>query len=415
MVRRLLLVVVAVACVAGCGSPGPGQPGVVSVPVARVRAVVAPPDSAALRAGNSLFAGRLLSLLASGQPTVALSPLSISDALAMTFAGARGETASQLATALDFILPSARLHDAFGGLNQALAADNGPGVTVSIANALFGQRGTQFGQAFLSVLARDYGAGIQTVDFQHAPAAARAEINAWVAQHTQGKITNLLSPADVDALTRLVLVNAVYLNAKWAMPFAKEATSPAPFHAPGATVMVPTMSQTATLGYRRGHGYQAVELPYRGGRLALDVLLPDRGRLPRLMRGLTTRGPLAALRGLKPTSLHVALPKLMLRTHFELAGALETLGMPLAFMSGGADLSGIAGAPGDLFIGGVVHEAYIRVDEAGTEAAAATAVTIEATSGLSSRINFDVNRPFVFVLRDTMTSAILFLGKVSRP
>ncbi len=418
MVRSALLALIVLLALAGCGSAHDvvlaGQAGEVRASAPRAPEVVAPVDATALRAGNSAFAGRLLGLLVRAQPSMALSPFSISDALAMTFPGARGETAAQIAAALDFRLPPARLRTAFNALDQSLQSVTGPGVSLSIANALYGQQGTQFRHAFMSLLARDYGTGMRIVDFEQHPEAARAAINTWVSQRTHGKIPALLDAGDIDTLTRLVLVNAVYLNAKWSSPFDKRDTSPAPFHAPGGTVQVPTMHQSGTFGYVRRAGYRALELPYRGGRLAFDVLLPDPDQMPSLLHRLASRGPLALLRGLRPSYVELSLPKLLLRTRFELADALRVLGMRLAFEPYRADLSGIAGPPGYLYIKRVVHEAYLRVDEAGTEAAAATAVVINAVSARLA-IAFDVDRPFVFILRDRKTGAILFLGTVERP
>jgi serpin B len=373
-------------------------------------------DAAALRNGNSLFAGRVLAEMARGQPNIALSPASISQTLSMAFAGARGATASQLAAALDFTLPAARLGAAFNAADRSLANVNGPETTLDVANALYGQTGQRFRQAFLDVLARDYGAGLRTADFAHATEAARAAINAWVAAQTRGKIPTLLGPGDLDPLTKLVLVNAVYLKAKWLEPFAHQDTFAAAFHAPGGTEKVPTMHQTGTFGYKQADGYQALELRYRGGRLAFDILLPGSGQLQPMLSSLASQGPLALLAGLGQTQVAVAMPKFRLRTHFELADPLRALGMRLAFEPGSADLSAIAGKPGDLYIKAVVHEAYLSVDEVGTEAAAATGVTVVGTAvPAPPPVDFVVDRPFAFVLRDIRTGAVLFTGVVSRP
>ncbi len=419
MVRSVLLAGIVLLALTSCGSGGPAvavaHPGEMRAPDPRSPPVVTPGDEAALSAGNSAFAGRLLGLLARAESGVALSPLSISDALAMTFPGAQGKTASQIATALDFRLTPPRLAAAFNALAQSLGTINRPGVSLSIANALYGQRGMLFRPAFLSLLARDYGAGMRIVDFANAADQARAAINAWVSQRTHEKIPSLLHPGDIDALTRLVLVNAVYLHAMWQSPFYKSMTSPAPFQAPGGTVQVPTMNQNGMFPYARRAGYQALELPYRGGRLAFDVLLPDPGRLPSLLDRISTRGPLDLLQGLRQSPIELSLPKLLLRTRFELPPTLEALGMRSAFDPARADLSGIAGRPGDLYIKTVVHEAYLHVDEAGTEAAAATAVVSEGVSAIGGTVVFDVDRPFVFVLRDRKTGAILFLGTVYHP
>jgi serpin B len=416
-IRALLPIVAAGALAAGCGAeaaPTPG--GVVGAPVGRVQSAVPAGDAAALRAGNAEFAGRLLALLARTHATVALSPASISEALAMTFAGARGATATQLAHALDFRLPPARLAAAYNALEVSLAKVNGPAVTLHVANALYGQAGESFRRAFLGLLAREYGAGLRTVDFAHQPDAALAAINAWVSAQTAGKIPQLLDAGDIQPLTKLVLVNAVYLDAKWLEPFEPQNTSLAPFHAPSGTVQVRTMHQSASFPYLAAAGYQAVELPYRGGRLACDILLPGPGQLRSLLARLAALGPLQLLHGLRATELGLALPKLQLTTRFELAGALGRLGMPLAFEPGGADLSGIAGEPGDLYISAVVHEAYLRVDEEGTQAAAATGVGVTGTAVMAPPpVQVVVNRPFVFVLRDVKTGAVLFTGVVSRP
>ncbi len=417
---RALVLIGLLVPLAGCGSSGDETrtvaPQTVRASVPRAEPTVSRADAAALREGNALFAGRILARLASARSNLALSPASISQALAMVFPGARGTTASQTARALDFRLPPARLGAAFNAADRSLANVNGPDVTLNVANALYGQTGQHFHQAFLRVLARDYGAGLRTADFEHDSAGARSDINAWVSDQTRGKIPELLGPGDVDALTRLVLVNAVYLKAKWLEPFTHEDTSSAAFHAPGGTVQVPTMHQTGMFGYLQGSDYQALELRYVGGRLAFDVLLPSPGHLGSLLSRLAGEGPLALLGGLRQTHVAVALPKFRLTTHVELAGPLQALGMRLAFESGRADLSGIADKPGYLYVNAVVHEAYLDVDEAGTEAAAATGVGISPTAiAAPPHVDFVVDRPFAFVLRDTKTDAVLFAGVVSRP
>jgi serpin B len=417
MARRASLLCLLSLAAAGCGTANQASVGSETRAAdPRAPATVSVGDAAALRADNSMFAGRLLGVVARGGGTVALSPFSISEALAMTLAGARGETAKQIEHALHFQLPSARLHGAFNALDQELATVNQPGAVLSIATALYGQKGLALRPAFLALLARDYGAGLRIVDFEHAAEQARSEINAWVSQRTRARIPQLLPPGVLDQLTRLVLVNAVYLDAKWKSPFLKSDTSPAPFHAPGGTIKVSTMHQDGTFGYIRGSGYQALELPYRGGRLAFDVILPDPGAFGSIGGRVASSGPLALLSGLERQRVAVGLPKLQLRTSLELGDALKALGMPLAFSPGQADFSGIAGRPGDLFLQAVVHQAYIKVDEEGTQAAAATAAVFSATSAqLPPPITFNVDRPFMFVIRDRQTGAILFLGAVSKP
>jgi serine protease inhibitor len=413
---RALLPIGMVLLATGCGSAGPVTSQLVRADVPRATASVSPADQAALQDGNALFAGRLLAVVARAQPNVALSPASISEALSMAFAGARGATASEMASALDFHLPPARLAAAFNGAGRSLEGVTGPDATLNVADALYGQAGQSFDQSFLETLARDYGAGLRTADFERATEAARAEINAWVSEQTAGKIAELLGPGEVDPSTRLMLVNAVYLKARWLQPFTKAATFPSVFHAPSGAVKVPTMHQTGSFGYRQGSGYQTLELPYRGGRLAFDILLPSPGGLQALLARLTGEGPLALVAGLQRQRVQLALPKVELDTRFQLADALKALGMRLAFEPGRADLSGIAGKPGDLNVNSVVHEAYLNVDEAGTEAAAATGVGIVASAmPAQPPVEFVVDRPFAFVLRDLWTGAVLFMGVVSRP
>ena len=406
VIRRACLLLVLPVILCGCGAVQTG--GVVRAAVTRSNPAVPGSDAAALRAGDSVFAGRLLNQVAHGN--VVVSPFSVTEALAMTLAGSRGVTARQLASALDFGLTGARLHAALDAVDRELSQIGG----LSVANALYGQQGYAFRTAFLDLLARYYGAGMHTVDYEHATERAREAINRWVSSQTHGKIPQLMPPGVLDAYTRLVLVDAVYLKAHWLLPFDRVNTRPAPFHAPSGAITTPTMHEIGTLPYLRATGYQAVELAYTGGRLAFDILLPDQGRLSWLEHRLATTGPLGLLAGLRPERLGLSLPTFTLRTQTHLKDALSRLGMPLAFYAGLADLSGIADGP--LYLKDVVHEAYIRVDERGTEAAAATGAVVEISSlPAPPQLMVKVDHPFVFVLRDTSTGAILFEGVVSDP
>lgn len=415
--------------VAGCGSSlggassGTGSsdggaavpvPGLARASVPRLAPSAPAADAAALADENDAFAGRMLGVLAQGTGNVAFSPFSISSALGMTVLGARGTTASQIDRALSFRLPDERLATAWNALDAAISGLAGPGLRLNVANALFGQRGTAFRPAFLDVLAREFGAGMRTVDFA-APEVARTSINTWVAGQTDEKIPALMPEGSVDPLTRLVLVNALYMKAKWQSQFVRASTSSEVFFAPGGPEPVPTMHQDGTFPYVAGAGYRALELPYVGDRLAFDIVLPSPGGLAALARRVAASGPLALLRGLAPTRVSLALPKLTLRSHSDLRTALTTLGMGVAFAPGQADLSGIAGRPGDLYIKSVQHEVYLHVDETGTEAAAATGVVAEASSAMLVQTRFVVDHPFLFLVRDRGSGAILFMGVVNRP
>jgi serpin B len=387
-----------------------------------------PPDSMAstdagrrhAAAADDSFGADLFRLLgAAGQSTV-FSPASVAAALQMALCGARGATAAQLAAALHLDGP-ARAADGLRLLSDLLssagAGGPGGGVTMRAPNTLWVQAGLPLSPGFTGQLVDIAGVTVRPADFQSAPAEARAQINDLIAEQTAGKITNLLGPDAVSAATRLVLANAVYLKAAWTFPFPARATADAPFYpgdAGGAPLSAATMRLTSDLAYLRADGYQAVLLPYKDSRLALAVVLPEAGPpaalAPRLARGLA---PL--LTGATRQSVALSLPKFRQRAGFGLIPVLQQLGVQDAFTSA-ADFSGITSAV-RLFIGAVVHQAYIDVDEQGTEAAAATAVAMRpmALRRGPEPVRMTVDRPFLFAITDTATGLPLFLGQVSRP
>ena len=390
-----------------------------------------PPDSmASTDAGrrhaaeaDDMFGADLFRLLgAAGQNTV-FSPASVAAALQMALCGARGATAAQLAVALHLDGP-ARAADGLRLLSDLLssAGAGGPGgpgggLTVRAPNTLWVQAGLPLSPGFTGQLADIAGVTVRPADFQSAPAEARAQINDLIAEQTADKITNLLGPDAVSAATRLVLANAVYLKAAWTFPFSARATADAPFYpgdVGGAPLTVPTMRLTSDLAYLRADGYQAVLLPYKESRLAMAVVLPEAGPsaalAPRLTRGLA---PLLA--GATRQSVALSLPKFRQRAGFGLIPVLQQLGVQDAFTSA-ADFSGITSAV-RLLIGAVVHQAYIDVDEQGTEAAAATAVAMRpmALRREPEPVRMIVDRPFLFAITDTATGLPLFLGQVTRP
>jgi serpin B len=369
-----------------------------------------------LVAGNTEFALDLYGALFDGHENLFLSPHSLSMALAMTYAGARGETERQMAEALHFSLPQAQLHPAFNALDQALAGggqDASQASPLRSVNALWGQEGDTFLEPFLDTLAGNYGAGMQLVDFGQAE-EARGQINHWGSEETGNRIEELLPPGAMDSATALVLTNAAHFQAGWLNPFAEGATHEANFTLPdGGQVMVPTMEQVGNLGYAELPGVQAVELPYAGGQLSMVLLLPDEGNFDSFARALEAGQLESILGALAPTNLRLALPKFRYETGFELRDALADLGMVDAF-GDPADFSGIDGTR-ELFIEQVYHQAFVDVDEAGTEAAAASAVALARKGALQAEQDVRVERPFLFLIRDIHTNAILFLGHVVHP
>ncbi|AUX40244.1 hypothetical protein SOCE26_016430 [Sorangium cellulosum] len=375
-------------------------------------------DSKELAVGNTTFALDLYRQVSAEPGNLFYSPYSVSSALAMTYAGARGETAEQMATALRFTLPQERLHPAFNALDLALASrgegaegQDGEGFRLNVANALWGQKDYFYVPEFLDVLAVNYGAGMNLVDFIQASGEAREIINGWVAERTEDRIKDLLPDGFLTSSTRLVLTNAIYFNAAWQFPFEEERTAPGDFTLPdGSTVSVPMMAGVEQVPYGEGDGYQALEMPYDGGELSMVLVLPS--DLGAFESGLDRARLEGVLGSLEERSVQIGLPKFEFESTLDLIPPLEELGMPMAFTSE-ADLSGINGQ-GGLYISGVIHKAFVSVNEAGTEAAAATAVGAGVTSAPEpAAIRFD--RPFLFFIRDIATSAVLFAGRVANP
>jgi serpin B len=379
-----------------------------------------------LVAGNSAFAFDLYQALSVEDGNLFYSPYSISLALAMTYAGARRETEQQMANTLQFILSQDRLHPAFNGLDLELAGrgegaegTDEEGFRLNIVNALWGQEDFQFISEFLDLVAENYGAGLRLLDFINAPEDSRVVINDWVSEQTEGRIEDLIPEGVIDNLTRLVLTNAIFFNAAWLNPFTERRTKNGAFHLlDGGDVTVPMMRQTAGFGLAKGDGYQAVELTYDGGELSMVILLPDTGQFEGFEASLDADLVRAITEGLVPTRLDLTMPKFEFASDFGLADTLGAMGMPVAFASSigpctpeMADFSGMTGAC-ELYIKEIVHKAFVSVDEAGTEAAAATAAVLGIES-LAPSVTID--RPFVFLIRDIETGAILFVGRVADP
>jgi serpin B len=358
-----------------------------------------------------------------------ISPFSVQTALSMTMAGARGRTADEMYGAmqypatrktpppgydLPFPLPAwdhRRVHGPVGALAQSIAEiTEAEQVELALANRIWPARGEQLKSAFTKTLKDHYGAGVTAVTY---PEPGRTQINQWVSDQTREKIPELLKPPNVDAGTALVLVNAIYLKADWARKFGPEKTTEQTFHVSAEkTIKTPFMHMNAQLPVTQWADVTAVRLDYAGGRLQALLLLPDAGKsLDAVEKWLSPVSLDRLIERGKARRVDLALPKFEFRWRRELSAPLQTMGMKRPFQPG-ADFSGING--GGLFISQVIHEAYLKVDEAGSEAAAATAVVMMKTAERESlRVTFD--RPFMMLIRDRKTGAVLFVGRVSEP
>jgi serpin B len=392
------------------------------------KAVASDAEMAAIAKGDTEFALSLYSRVKT-DGNVLLSPASARIALAMTFAGARGVTAGQMATVL--VIPNdSKAHDAFGAIvgqwqswaNKTVPA--GPEepkhpFLLRVANRLFGQQGRPFVPAYLSLLTDNYGAPLEQIDFKAAPEPGRTRINQWVEDHTERRIKDLLPAGTVTADTRLVLVNALYFKADWQGKFEKFQTRDEDFATtPQAHAKVAMMSRTDTYRYAETADAQVLEMPYWGAPVAMTIVLP---RAKDGLAGLEASLSPAVLDGwigkLAPADVHVKLPRFKVESELRLSKVLEALGMHDAMDAKKADFSGMDGTK-ELFVGEVVQKTFCAVDEYGTEAAAATAVVAvagaAAPDGQKAK-EFLADHPFLFLIRDTKTGSLLFVGRFAKP
>jgi serine protease inhibitor len=429
--REFVLGIGLLALLAGCSSRGAQGPsssslrgGAREARSLKARQAGGATD-AAVTAVNGLGAD-LYRRLAAAEPsaTLVLSPASIAIALAMAREGAAGITATEMDHALHISKPAA-LAPSINALDQALAARSGPrpdpagtgsvDVVLKIANSLWAQRDTPWEQPFLDRLAELHGAGLRLADFKTDAEGARHEINVWVSDETERRIRELLPQGILDDLTRLVLVNAIYLKAPWLSPFEKSLTADRPFsRADGSPVTVPMMRSNDQLAYATGDGWQAVDLPYAGYELTMTVLVADAGRLAEV-EAQVSEDLLDRIVGSQALrEVNLGLPRWATESVIPLAAVLKTLGMQTAFDPDRADFSAMTDAE-RLYISAVQHQANITVDEAGTEAAAATAVVIRDTAAALEPIELVVDRPFLFMIRDVPTGTLVFLGRIADP
>jgi serpin B len=403
----------------GCGSGSPTPP---PSPGAEQRSeklritepVVPAEDTVAVEAGNLAFALGMHDQVRAQNPNknFIFSQTSMSIALAMLYAGARNQTASQMATALHFTLPPERLHPAFNALDLALTAPAGnddEAFRLEIANGNWVQDGFTALPSFLDTLAENYGAGLFVEDFATAPEPAREKINGWVAAQTEDQIKDLFPPGSINSMTVLVLANAVFFHGDWVKPFESKSGN-GTFHAPGGDVSVPMMLGDHNGLITSGTGWSAARLDYVGDTTSMVVVVPDAGTFDAFEQGLTVETLAPILSATSGSNGNVVLPRFKFKTATNLKDPLVALGMTDAFGQG-ADFSGIDGQ-GGLVVQAVVHQATIAVDEKGTTASAATGISVGTTS---VPLSLRADRPFLFFIVHRPTGAVLFQGRVLDP
>jgi serpin B len=377
-------------------------------------------DKESVVRGNNAFAVGLYSQLKSQPGNLFFSPESISTALAMTYAGARGETAAEMANVLHFTLPPDQLHPAIGTL---LRERNGAhdGYTLKEADALWGQKDYIFLGDYLKLTKENYNAATYGVDFKEAAEASRQIINQWVEQQTENKIQNVIGQGGLNEHTRLVLTNAIYFKGDWQAQFDKRRTKNEDFHVSAAqTVNVPLMHRTDNFNYLDGGTFQALEIPYKNKELSMIVFLPKAvDGLSDFEQSLSPISMVQWLGQLKPASeVIVAMPKFKMESQFGLKNTLAAMGMGQAFDPKQADFSGIAPKEvmqrdGNLYINAVIHKAYVDVNEEGTEAAAATAISAKRV--VTTQPVFRANHPFLFLICENHSGSIIFIGRLIDP
>ncbi|MBD3370445.1 serpin family protein [Candidatus Fermentibacteria bacterium] len=375
--------------------------------------------------GNTDFALDLFGHLSQEKPNqnIFFSPFSISSALAMTCAGARGETESQMADVLHIDLPQSWVHPAFMELNEkldpeyraSLAEDDAEPLVLEVANAIWVEASYPLLDGYLSLVHIYYGAEARNVDFGGNPEAQRQLINEWVSEKTRDKITDLLPFGSVNDLTRVILTNAIYFKGSWMDQFEESLTRSRDFTMlDGSVIRVPMMHRTDTFAYQDGYGCRAISLPYSDHMSSMLVLLPD-GKLSEFERSFDRRTLEQVRENLLGTEVRLAMPSFEFTSSFSLGETLVELGMEDAFQEGGADFSGMTGNK-ELFVSNVIHEAFVKVDETGTEAAAATAVVMGGpTAAPPPPIELVLDRSFLFVIMDDLSGSVLFMGRLADP
>jgi serine protease inhibitor len=361
------------------------------------------------------FALRLYAIQKGQNGNLFFSPASLRLALAMTYAGARGETAAEMSRALGLPADVAAMASSFGATIRRWNTSSDPKVKLVVANRLWGQAGMAFVPDFLDQLRSGFDAPLERLDFAGAPEPSRIRINAFVEAKTQHLIKDLLAQGDIHAATRLVLTNAIYFKGEWRDAFKPSATKVEPFHlAPGEDVPAPLMHRQGTYDYWEGGGVELIALPYGAGDMSMVVLLPNSPfGIDHLQSTLGLAWLERAMHSMRPETVIVTIPRFSVTTRTSFVGPLSELGMRRAFQAGAADFSGIDSAHASK-IDDVIQQAFVRVDEKGTEAAAATAVMVALASAPPPPKTFKADHPFVYFMRDEAGN-VLFMGRLSNP
>lgn len=388
----------------------------------RAEAVKPPPeaDAAPVVAANNRFAFELLGRVSKPDANAFVSPYSIASALSMTYAGARGDTAAEMARTLHFDTDQGRWHPAFAALNAQLQPDEKKrDYQLYIANRLWAQSGAPFNAAFLKTTRDNYAAGIQAVDFRNDSEAARQTINTWIEERTDEKVKALIRKGQLTDDTRVVLTNAIYFKAGWDLPFTKEATALADFRTDGEILKVPMMRAMKFFAYSGSEKFEVVSLPYKDGGLSMLIVLPKKlDGLADVEKDFNAERLKEVTAKLASRRVDLHLPKFKLQQSYNLQSTLVAMGMPKAFSRKEANFSGITREP--LFLENVIHQAVLEVDEKGAEAAAATVVRPPLKfkpppEEEEKTVVFKADHPFLFMIRENRTGAVLFLGRLVKP
>jgi serpin B len=381
---------------------------------------------ASLVTSNAGFAFDLYHSLKAREGNLFYSPYSISTALAMTYAGAKGETQKEMVDVLHFTMPQEELHSGFLELSQAL--ESREGLELSVANSLWGQKNYTFLPEFLKQVEEGYSSPLELVDFVSNPEIPRQQINDWVAQKTKDRIKDLIPQDELTKETRLVLANAIYFNALWQTPFDSAQTKEEPFTLlDGQKKNVPMMFQQNNFGYNKGENFQLVSLPYNGD-MSFVAILPDEGEFAEVEAGLSAAFMKEAMSQVHNQDVVLKMPKFEFEVATELVNPMQTLGMKTAFvpypdgldcnttsLPEAANFSGMDGRY-CLYISAIFHKAFVKVEEKGTEAAAATAVVMATKQAVvAPPTELTLDRPFIFLIRDNQTDSVLFIGRMLNP